>query len=34
MTDITDLELVAIVAPVGNSDHLSDFISMAQAGPN
>ena len=36
MTDVPDLEQVAVVAPIGNSDHssLSAVISMAQAVPN
>ena len=36
MTDVLDLVRVAIVAPIGNSDHssLSAVISMAQAVPN
>ena len=36
MTDVPDLVRVAIVAPIGNSDHssLSAVISMAQAVPN
>ena len=36
MTDVPDLVRVAVVAPIGNSDHssLSAFISMAQAVPN
>ena len=36
MTDVPDLILVAVVAPIGNSDHssLSAVISMAQAVPN
>ena len=36
MTDVPDLVLVAVVAPIGNSDHssLSAVISMAQAVPN
>ena len=36
MTDVTDLVRVAVVAPIGNSDHssLSAVISMAQAVPN
>ena len=36
MTDIPDLVRVAVVAPIGNSDHysLSVVISMAQAVPN
>ena len=36
MTDIFDLVRVAVVAPIGNSDHssLSAVISMAQAVPN
>ena len=36
MTDVPDLVLVAIIAPIGNSDHssLSAVISMAQAVPN
>ena len=36
MTDIPDLVLLAVVAPIGNSDHssLSPIISMAQAVPN
>ena len=36
MTDVPDLVRVAIVAPIGNSDHssLSTVISMAQAVPN
>ena len=34
MTDVPDLVRVAVVAPIGNSDHsyLSAVISMAQAG--
>ena len=36
MTDVSDLVRVAVVAPIGNSDHssLSEVISMAQAVPN
>ena len=36
MTDVPDLAWVAVVAPIGNSDHsfLSAVISMAQAVPN
>ena len=36
MTDVPDLIKVAVVAPIGNSDHssLSAAISMAQAVPN
>ena len=36
MTDVPDLVLVAVVAPIGNSDHssLSAVVSMAQAVPN
>ena len=36
MTDIPDLVRIAVVAPIGNSDHssLSAVISMAQAVPN
>ena len=36
MTDFPDLIRVAVVAPIGNSDHssLSALISMAQAVPN
>ena len=36
MTDIPDLVRVAVVSPIGNSDHssLSVVISMAQAVPN
>ena len=36
MTDAADLERVAVVAPIGNSDHssLSAVILMAQAVPN
>ena len=36
MTNVPDLVRVAIVAPIGNSDHssLSAVISMAQAVPN
>ena len=36
MTDVPDLVLVSVVAPIGNSDHssLSAVISMAQAVPN
>ena len=36
MTDVPDLVRVAVVAPIGNSDHssLSADISMAQAVPN
>ena len=36
MTDVPDLVLVAVVAPIGNSDHssLSAVISMAQAVPS
>ena len=36
MTDVPNLERVAVVAPIGNSDHssLSAVISMAQAVPN
>ena len=35
MTDVPDLVCVAVVAPIGNSDHssLSAVISMAQAVP-
>ena len=35
MSDVPDLERVAVVAPLVNSDHssLSAFISMAQAVP-
>ena len=35
MTDVPDLVRVAVVAPIGNSDHssLSAVISMAQAVP-
>ena len=35
MTNVPDLVLVAVVAPIGNSDHssLSAVISMAQAVP-
>ena len=35
MTDVPDLIWVAVVAPIGNSDHswLSAVISMAQAVP-
>ena len=35
MTDVPDLVQVAVVAPIGNSDHssLSEVISMAQAVP-
>ena len=36
MTDVPDLVRVAVLAPIGNSDHssLSAVISMAQAVPN
>ena len=36
MTDLPDLPMVAVVAPIGNSDHSSLWavISMAQAVPN
>ena len=36
MTEVPDLVRVAVVAPIGNSDHssLSAVISMAQAVPN
>ena len=36
MTEVPDLIRVAVVAPIGNSDHsfLSAVISMAQAVPN
>ena len=36
MTDVPDLIQVAVVAPIGNSDHssLSTVISTAQAVPN
>ena len=36
MTDVPQLVRVAVVAPIGNSDHssLSAVISMAQAVPN
>ena len=36
MTDVPDLVRVAVVAPIGNSDHssLSPVISMAQAVPS
>ena len=36
MTDVPDLVRVAVVAPIGNSDHssLSAVISMALAVPN
>ena len=36
MTDVRDLIRVAVVAPIGNSDHssLSAVISTAQAVPN
>ena len=36
MTDVPDLVRVAVVAPIGNSDHssLSAIISIAQALPN
>ena len=36
MTDVPDLVRVAVVAPIGNSDHssLSAVISMAQEVPN
>ena len=36
MTDVPDLVRVAVVAPIGNSDHssLSAVISMAQVVPN
>ena len=36
MTDVPDLVWIAVVAPIGNSDHssLSAVISMAQAVPN
>ena len=36
MADVLDLVLVAVVAPMGNSDHssLSAVISMVQAVPN
>ena len=35
MTDVPDLVWVAVIAPIGNSDHssLSAVISMAQAVP-
>ena len=35
MTDVPDFVRVAVVAPIGNSDHssLSAVISMAQAVP-
>ena len=36
MTDVPDILWVAVVAPIGNSDHssLSAIISMAQTVPN
>ena len=36
MTDVPDIVRVAVVAPIGNSDHssLSAVISMARAVPN
>ena len=36
ITDVPDLVQIAVVAPIGNSDHssLSAVISMAQAVPN
>ena len=36
MSDVLDLTRVAVVAPIGNSDHssLSAVISMAQTVPN
>ena len=36
MTDVPDLVRVAVVAPIGNSDHSSPWavISMSQAVPN
>ena len=36
LTDVPDLVRVAVVAPIGNSDHssLSTVISIAQAVPN
>ena len=36
MTDVPDLVRVAVIAPIGNSDHssLSALISMAQGVPN
>ena len=36
MTDVPDLVWVAVVAPIGNSDHssLSGVISMSRAAPN
>ena len=36
MTDVPDFERVAVVTPIGSSDHssLSAVISMAQAVPN
>ena len=36
MTDITDLERVAVVPPIGKSDHssLSAVVLMAPAVPN
>ena len=36
MTDVPDLVQVAVVAPIGNSDHssLSAVISLAKAVPN
>ena len=36
MTEVPDFVRVAVVAPIGNSDHssLSAVISMAQAVPN
>ena len=36
MTDVPDLVGVAVIAPIGNSDHssLSAVISMGQAVPN
>ena len=36
MTDVPDILLVSVVAPIANSDHssLSAVISMAQAVPN
>ena len=36
MTDVPDLVRVAVIAPIGNSDHssMSGFISISQAVPN
>ena len=36
MTDVSDLVQVAVVTPIGNSEHssLSEVISMGQAVPN